>query len=162
VKQTAIRKAFRDFLRKRDLKVTPQRRRIFERAFETHAHFSAEEFYGWLRDEEGPRVSRATVYRTLSLLVEGEFLAPLDTGRGELLYEHVLGHRHHDHIVCEECGRIEEFYEERIERLQEEVASKKGFELRHHSMRLFGTCAACRRRPASTPAEDQALEARGR
>ena len=157
--QTAIRQAFEEFLRKRELKLTPQRQRIFERAFETHDHFSAEEFYGWLRDEEGSRVSRATVYRTLSLLVEGRFLEPLDTGRGELLYEHVLGHRHHDHIVCEECGRIEEFFEERIERLQEEVASKKGFELRHHSMRLFGLCPTCRRKRLNSKST---LEASGR
>ncbi len=145
----AIRKAFEDFLKKRDLKLTPQRDRIFERAFETHDHFSAEQFYGWLREEDGPRVSRATVYRTLALLVEGEFLEPLDTGRGELLYEHVLGHRHHDHIVCDGCGRIDEFFDERIERLQEEVAEKKGFELRHHSMRLFGLCPSCRRKGAN-------------
>ncbi len=158
---SAIRKSFEEYLRERELKLTPQRSRILDRAFETHDHFSAEELYGWLRDEDGPNVSRATVYRTLSLLVDGNFLESLDTGRGELLYEHVLGHRHHDHLVCVDCGRIEEFFEERIERLQEEVALRKGFRLEHHSMRLFGTCPACTEKRSRAP-ETGTLEAKGR
>ena len=139
--QAAIQESFEAFLKERSLKLTPQRKAIFESAFGTHDHFSAETLYGWLR--ETSNVSRATVYRTLSLLVEGGFLESLDTGQGELLYEHVLGHRHHDHLVCLECGRIEEFYDSRIEELQEEAARKKGFTLRSHNLRLFGTCADC-------------------
>ena len=84
---------------------------IFEKAFETHEHFSAEKLYEWLRQEDGPKVSRATVYRTLDMLERGGFIESLDVGRGELVYEHVLGHKHHDHLVCTECGRIEEFRE---------------------------------------------------
>jgi len=143
VNQASIQRAFERFLRTRALKLTPQRRRIFERAFATHDHFSAETLYGWMRAEVGPTVSRATVYRTLSLLVEGGFLETLDAGHGELLYEHVLGHRHHDHIVCLDCGRIEEFSDERIEEFQREAAQRKGFTLHYHNLRLFGTCAAC-------------------
>lgn len=146
MKQESIRSAFEKFLRQQALKLTPQRRQIFERAFATHDHFSAETLYGWLKEEDGPSVSRATVYRTLALLVEGGFLESLDAGQGELLYEHVLGHRHHDHIVCVDCGRIEEFYDEDIERLQEEAARRKGFKLVGHNLRLFGTCAACTRK----------------
>lgn len=146
MKLTAIKKRYEEFLRDRSLKLTTQRARIFDRAFETHDHFSAETLYGWLREEDGVSVSRATVYRTLTLLVEGGFLESLDVGSGETVYEHVLGHRHHDHIVCVECGRIEEFLDERIEELQEEAARKKGFQLLHHDLRLFGLCANCSRK----------------
>ena len=146
MKQDAILKAFERYLRGRALKLTPQRRRIFERAFATHEHFSAEMFYAWLREEPGPKVSRATVYRTLSVLVEGGFLASLDAGRDELMYEHVLGHKHHDHMVCLDCGRIDEFNDERIERLQLEACAKKGFVLVSHAHRLFGHCRACAKR----------------
>src|SRR5262249_14778505 len=131
------------FLKTRALKLTAQRRRIFERAFSTHEHFSAETLYGWMRAESGSAVSRATVYRTLSLLVEGGFLETLDAGHGELLYAHVVAHRHHDHIVCIDCGRIEEFTDERIEAFQREAAARKGFTLHYHNLRLFGTCASC-------------------
>lgn len=152
----SIRRAFEGFLRRRALKLTPQRARIFERAYATHDHFSAETLYAWLREEAGPDVSRATVYRTLSLLVEGGFLESLDAGQGELLYEHVLGHKHHDHLVCVECGRIEEFTDERIEALQEEAAQRKGFVLLSHNLRLFGLCGPCaRKNPQRAPQEPE-------
>jgi len=151
VNQNSIRRAFERFLSTRSLKLTSQRRRIFERVFSTHEHFSADRLYAWLKEEEGPGVSRATVYRTLGLLVEGGFLESLDAGQGELLYEHVLGHRHHDHLVCVDCGRIEEFTDERIEALQQEAAERKGFTLLYHNLRLFGRCSSCAKKRGEKP-----------
>lgn len=144
--RAAIQKAFEEHLKKSGLKLTPQRNRIFQRAFDTHEHFSAEQLYGWLKEEGSEGASRATVYRTLGMLTEGGFLESLDAGQGELLYEHVLGHSHHDHMVCTSCGRIEEFREPRIEELQEAMAEKLGFRLTSHSMRLFGLCPTCDRK----------------
>ncbi len=159
MKQLEIKRAFEKFLRQRTLKLTPQRSRIFDRVFSTHEHFSAEVMYSWLLKEPGPKVSRATVYRTLGLLLEGEFMKSLDVGTGELVYEHVLGHSHHDHMVCLDCGRIEEFHDERIESLQLEAARKKGFELVKHDHRLIGYCRACsakRKRNAAGAQETRA------
>ena len=143
MKHAEILRAFEAFLAGHKLKLTRQRARIFERAFATHEHFTAEALYAWLAAQPGPRVSRATVYRTLALLVDGEFMRSMDVGRGELVYEHVLGHGHHDHMVCLGCGRIEEFHDERIEALQIEAANKKGFELVEHDHRLLGYCRGC-------------------
>lgn len=151
--QAEIQKSFERFLRQRSLKLTPQRERIFRRVFATHEHFSAETLYLWLREEQGASVSRATVYRTLGLLVEGGFLESLDAGNGELLYEHVLGHRHHDHMVCIDCGRIEEFVDERIEELQQAACQRKGWTLLHHNLRLFGRCRACSKRGERSEAQ---------
>ena len=109
-----------------------------------------------MREEPGPAVSRATVYRTLGLLQEGGFVESLDAGRGELVYEHVLGHRHHDHMVCLGCGRIEEFHDERIEALQVEACARKGFELVSHDHRLMGYCKSCARGRRAQPHEDAA------
>jgi Fur family ferric uptake transcriptional regulator len=160
LKLTAIKKRYGEFLRERSLKLTSQRDRIFDRAFATHEHFSAETLYNWLREEEGSSVSRATVYRTLALLVEGGFLESLDVGGGETVFEHVLGHRHHDHLLCVECGRIEEFFEEKIEELQVLAAKKKGYTLLHHDLRLFGLCPACsRKREDLDAAREQARSA---
>ena len=144
--QRNLRRSFEHYLKERELKFTAQRQRIFDRAFETHDHFSAETLYGWLAEEDGPRVSRATVYRTLALLVEGGFLESLDVGSGELVYEHVAGHKHHDHMVCVSCGRIEEFHDKEIERLQIENARSKGFVMVDHDLRLFGYCRVCVRK----------------
>ncbi|MBL8862361.1 MAG: transcriptional repressor [Planctomycetes bacterium] len=152
---------FEGFLRQRDLKLTAQRRRILDRAFATHDHFSAEQLDAWLQAEPGPRVSRATVYRTLALLEEGGFVEALDAGRGELVYEHVLGHAHHDHLLCLDCGRIEEFHDARIEALQEEAAAKKGFVLVSHDLRLRGYCRPCAARRAA-PGTERPRAARAR
>jgi Fur family ferric uptake transcriptional regulator len=143
VNHDQIVKRFERFLKGHSLKLTAQRRRIFDRAFETHEHFSAETLYEWLKAESGDKVSRATVYRTLALLLEGGFVEALDAGRGELVYEHVLGHQHHDHMLCIDCGKIEEFQDERIEELQLEACRKKGFQLVSHDLRLRGYCKAC-------------------
>lgn len=143
MKQATIEKRFESYLRENALKLTPQRKRIFDKAFDTHEHFSAERLYAWLREDPGPRVSRATVYRTLDVLVKGGFLESLDTGQGELMYEHTMGHHHHDHMVCVVCGRIEEFRDERIEDLQREAAARKGFVVLSHLHRLSGYCRSC-------------------
>ncbi len=154
MKHRAIRQAFADFLKTRSLKLTTQRRRIFDRAFATHEHFSAEELYAWLSAEPGDAVSRATVYRTLGLLVEGNFMRSLDAGRDELVYEHILGHAHHDHMVCLDCGRIEEFADPRIEAAQMEACERKGWELVNHDLRLMGYCKSCRKKRAASGVRD--------
>ncbi|MCB9915447.1 MAG: transcriptional repressor [Planctomycetes bacterium] len=150
MEQDAIRKRFEEFLRGRSLKLTSQRERIFERAFDTLEHFTAETLYTWMREVPGARVSRATVYRTLNLLEEGGFVTSMNNGLGDIVYEHVLGHEHHDHLVCLECGRIDEFQNTEIEALQLEVARRMGYELESHILRLEGRCAACQAKQAGT------------
>ena len=144
MKHETIRRNFEQYLKECSLRLTPQRSLIFEKAFETHDHFTAETFLDWLQSE-GHEVSRATLYRTLNLLVEGGFLEALDVGTGEALYEHVLGHKHHDHLICTECGRIEEFHDEEIERRQVQIAESRGFKMTNHDLRLMGVCAKCQR-----------------
>ncbi len=146
MKHSAIRKKFEEHLRSKNLKFTSQRDRIFELAFHTHQHFTADTLHAWLKEQDGPPVSRATVYRTLHLLEEGGFIESLDTGRGELVYEHVLGHAHHDHLVCVGCGKIEEFRSDEIERLQEQAAASRGFVITSHTLRLEGYCRGCARK----------------
>jgi Fur family ferric uptake transcriptional regulator len=159
VQHAAIHKAYEAFLRQRELKYTAQRRRILDRAYATHEHFSAERLYFWLKQEPGPSVSRATVYRTLALLVEGGFLESLDTGTGELVYEHVLGHTHHDHLVCLGCGRIEEFRDDRIEQLQRENCARLGFVMVSHVLKLSGYCKSCARKRKDAGAKAPAAAA---
>ena len=159
MKLTTVEKRFEEYLRLHDLKMTSQRRRILQRAYETHEHFSAETLHSWLREQGGSKVSRATVYRTLDLLEQGGFIQSLNTGSAELVYEHVLGHKHHDHMICLACGQIEEFHDERIEQLQEEAARKLGFEVQNHVHRLMGLCRRCKGK-SRTRTRDAAAGAR--
>lgn len=136
------RDAFQTLLRKKGLKLTRQRIHLLDAVFATHRHFSAEDLHGDL-ERAGHRVSIATIYRSLALLTEGGLVQGLDVGNGRVLYEHTLGHAHHDHMVCLDCGLITEFRSPEIEALQEKAAKAHRFTTKSHSLKLFGFCAAC-------------------
>lgn len=131
-----------DALRKSGFRWTNQRALIVREALETHDHFTAEELLELCRKKD-PKVSRATVYRTLSVLEDEGFVEGLETGDGGRRFEHVLGHEHHDHMVCTTCEKIIEFRDDELERRQELAAKRVGFKIQRHSLRLYGTCKQC-------------------
>lgn len=134
---------FKDFLSENQLKLTPQRRAVLEAVFATHRHFDAEELVQILK-QMGKRISRATVYRTLDLLVKSGLVHAMELGESRKVYEHIVGHRHHDHLICTECGRTIEFGDGFIELLQEKVCDRLNFQAQKHSLRIFGRCENCR------------------
>lgn len=131
-------------LRKGGCRWTSQRSLIVRAALATHEHFTADQLLAQCRRQD-PRVSRATVYRTLAVLERHGFVAGLDAGDGGRRFEHVLGHEHHDHMVCAACGRIFEFRDDELERRQEAAARRIGFRIERHSLRILGTCRDCLR-----------------
>jgi Fur family ferric uptake transcriptional regulator len=133
-----------NYVRENGLRWTAQRKLIVEVAFGHHDHFRAEELLEMCRKIDRG-VSRATVYRTLAMLEAAGFVEGLDTGDGGRKFEHVLGHEHHDHMVCTECGAIHEFRDDELERRQELAAARFGFEITNHSLKLFGRCKDCKR-----------------
>ena len=133
---------FSEFLEKKDLKLTSQRRTILKEAIQAKGHFSAEELLE-LSKKQDPTISKATVYRTLTLLKESKVLEEQDFGEGKKLFERSQGRKHHDHFVCIRCGKILEFENDTIERLQDNEAKKHNFEIVYHSLKLFGFCSNC-------------------
>lgn len=131
---------FEKFLRGKQLKLTGQREAILKRVMRSRKHFSAEELSEALRTD---KISKATVYRTLALLVEAGILAEHDFERGHKLYERATHQCHHDHLICVSCQRIVEFHNDVIERLQEEIAARHAFEIVSHTHQIFGRCARC-------------------
>jgi Fur family ferric uptake transcriptional regulator len=142
-----VSRLFERFLRSRSLRLTKQREAILRAIYATHDHISADTLYDDLMAEEGSeelKISRATVYRTLSLLTEGGFIAALDIGKDQAqLYEHVMGHAHHDHMKCMVCGKIFEFHDEELEAVQARAVERHGFKATSHRLNVFGTCAKC-------------------
>ena len=134
-----------DFLRDSGLRNTRARRVILEVLFENPDHFTADDLLDQIRSS-GERVSRASVYRTLGLLVEGGFVESREFHRGQLQYEVMDGQHHHDHLICTGCQAIIEFENEEIERLQERVAAEHGYVLENHSLRLYGRCGDCQKK----------------
>jgi Fur family transcriptional regulator, ferric uptake regulator len=133
---------FFEYLRGSGLKLTRPRRLILQEAFRTHGHFDADELYLRLKKHRAG-VSRATVYRTLPLLVNSNLVRKLDLGDGRSTFEHTLGHPHHDHLVCVICGRVFEFQHPRIEKLQNEICAEHGFEMQYHTQQIYGKCKEC-------------------
>ena len=88
-------------------------------------------------------VSRATVYRTLDILVQNNFVRKLNLGDGRARYESKINNPHHDHLICDTCHKIIEFMNPEIEMLQENIADKYQFSLKRHVHQLFGVCKAC-------------------
>ena len=130
------------FLAERGLKSTRQRNVIVETFFGIEGHISVEELLAKVREED-PRISQATVYRTMKLLTESGLAHARQFGEGQTRFEPAEGRDHHDHLICTSCGAIVEFENERIERLQHEEARRHGFAVHHHKMELYGLCAAC-------------------
>jgi len=132
---------FIEFLRGSGQKVTRARKKVLEEVYRHHDHFDADELYLRLKEHEAD-VSRATVYRTLSLLDQCGLVRRLE-GETRSLYEHVLGHPHHDHLICLRCGRILEFNDVRMEEMQQEVCKQFSFRMVSHTQAIYGFCRKC-------------------
>jgi Fur family ferric uptake transcriptional regulator len=144
------RRIFRDHLRRNGLRLTPERESILAEVYRIEGHFRPEDLVARLRSR-GSRISRATVYRTLDLLVDTGLVRKETFRGGGAYYERaheVQGHGHHDHLFCTSCGAIFEFHDEEIEGLQKRVCSEFGFEPHSHSHQISGICRDCRRRAA--------------
>lgn len=134
---------FRQFLRIRGEKLTERRRVLVDHVFHSHKHFDADELVRDLQDA-GERVSRATVYRTLRLLVEAGLLRELRlTNRSA--FEHDYGYPAHDHLHCTVCNRVVEFRNEDLLRLRDAVARAHGFRPTGHRFIITGICSSCAR-----------------
>jgi Fur family ferric uptake transcriptional regulator len=135
---------FKAHLRRLGLKSTAQRDDIARVFFACNRHISVEELYNEVK-RINPRIGYATVYRTMKLLTECGLAAERHFRDAEARYEIVAEGHHHDHLICERCGKIVEFEEERIEALQAEVARRLGFQFTGHKMELYGLCRDCQK-----------------
>ena len=132
---------FIDVLKRENLKCTPQRMAIFENIIRSKKHRESEQIYKDIN--KNVKVSLATVYRTLDLLVKNEFVRKMDVGNGKFIYETKINHPHHDHMICVECGKIIEFHSQEIEDLQDALCLKENFKIVRHIHQLFGKCSEC-------------------
>ena len=133
---------FKGFLKERDLKYTPERNEIVEAIIKLQNHFDAEDIYKQLR-EHNSNVSLATVYRTIPLLIDCGLITETFHCRDKVLYEKIYNKRHHDHLVCINCGKIIEFYNEDVEVLQNEICQNDQFLATEHRLEIKGYCKEC-------------------
>ena len=146
---------FGRYLREQGFPMTQQRSSIADVVFGSDEHLSVEEIEGCLRGR-GERIGKATIYRTLDLLVRSKLVDEHDFGEGFKRYEHRLSRQPvHAHLICLSCAKVTEFRSSEILRLEERVAHDHGFQPSRHKLEIYGLCADCRR--AGVRLEDEGL-----
>ena len=125
-----------EVLKKEGLRYTLQRQSVWDEIKRSEKHRDAEDIYQSLRNES-ISVSRATVYRTIDVLVKNRMVRKMDVGDGKSLYEPKLDNDHHDHMICVDSGKIIEFFDEELELLQDKIAKKYGYKVVRHVHQLF-------------------------
>ena len=134
---------FRRYLRQQGLPVTLQREVVADVVFNSREHLSVEEIEARLK-ERGERIGKATIYRTMEILVRSGLVEDHDFGDGFKRYEHLFGHQPvHEHLVCTHCRGVVEFERPEIRRIQDEVAAAHGFQATRHRLEIYGLCADC-------------------
>ena len=132
----AISKILVKILKSEGLRYTDQRQAIWDEVRNSNEHRDAEDIYLKLK-EGNVKVSRATVYRTIDVLVKNRLVRKMDVGEGRSLYEPRLDDEHHDHMICIDTGNIIEFYNKELEDLQDTIAKKHGYKVIRHVHQLF-------------------------
>jgi len=142
---TDVLARFNAFIAAKGLRKTVQRDAIVAAAFSTTEHYTAETLLEMARTIE-PTVSRATVYRTLPLLVEAGVLKEMDFGRDHKIYDpNYNEHPHHNHLICTDCDKIVEFEDQHIELLEDCITKRLGFSPASKSLRIEASCDQLRK-----------------
>jgi Fur family ferric uptake transcriptional regulator len=141
----ALLERFRRFLRDHRLPVTRQRDLVAETVLLAEDHLSVDGIRRRLR-EKGERVGTATVYRTLDVLLESGLVRAHDFGEGFKRFEPMPAQAHHEHLICQRCGRVVEFQNERLERMLPIIADEHAFQHERHRVEIYGVCRECRQR----------------
>lgn len=134
-----VKEIFNRHLSEQKMRKTPERYAILEEIYSRNDHFDAEALYIHMK-QQNYRVSRATVYNTLDLLVSCDLVKKHQFGDNLAKYEKSLGYRQHDHLICNSCGKIVEFCDPRVQQIKDMMGELLNFKVTSHSLNLYGTC----------------------
>lgn len=146
-----VKEIFRTYLKEKNQRQTPERFMVLEEIYSSDGHLDADEIFFNMKNS-GTRVSRATVYNTLDLLIECGLVQRQQFGKNQYYYERSYAYQQHDHIICKECGVVIEFCDPRILEIQKLMEKIHNFTVEGHSLHLFGKCndtEACKQRQKS-------------
>ncbi|MHB0970138.1 MAG: Fur family transcriptional regulator [Thermoanaerobaculia bacterium] len=145
---------FEGFLHVQGLKLTSERIALLREIFATHYHFDADELLLKMKQKK-VKISRATIYRTLDLLVRSGLVRRVHLGEDHYHYERVTADSHHDHLICTTCGSVIEFHDEELQARQKRICEKRRFTPTSHNLQILGICDPCQRRGEQPAAPDR-------
>ena len=137
----SIKEVFTEYLKKHKHRKTPERYAILEHIYSYDGHFNADILYNLMQNDY--RVSLATVYNTLDLLLEAKLIIKHQLGGQFAQYEKAFGNNTHHHLVCTSCGKVKEFSDKQI-RTGIQSRTFAHFQMSHYSLYLFGLCSKCK------------------
>jgi Fur family ferric uptake transcriptional regulator len=143
-----VKTIFIAYLEKKALRKTPERFAILEEIYTRGGHFDVERLYDSMKDKNY-RVSRATIYNTLDILVDCNLVVKHQFGDNLAQYEKAHGYKQHDHLICSDCQKVIEFCDPRIQNIQNMIGELLKFDIQHHSLIFRGGCKRenCENRP---------------
>ena len=133
---------FEQFVVRKGRRHTVQRAQVLDVFLDTEKHVTIQELYDLVR-KKYKGTGYATVARTVKLMCESGICRQVDFGDGSLRYEHKYGHEHHDHLICLQCGKCEEIYSPKLEKIQDEFVKRHGYIQEKHKLDIFGLCPKC-------------------
>jgi len=135
---------FRSFIANKGLRNTPEREEIISEIFAGGDHFDVDELYLRLR-RKGSTISKASIYRNLPLMMESDLIREAWHEDGHMHYEPAYGHNRHCHLRCTACGKVIEFQEGSLKKMEGRLAQAYDFEITDHRLEVSGYCAECRK-----------------
>ena len=126
------------YLKVNNLRQTPERYIVLKYIYKINNHFDIDYLYSFINKKE--KISKATIYNNLEVFTKAKLIKQLQFNNNKILYEKCLQKAQHDHLICNDCGQINEFCDPRIQNILNGIEKTTNFQVQSHSLNVFGTC----------------------